>query len=354
MKRRNKILIAVFVLATMFALQSCLKDNTSPVISAALESNALVLDYLETHGDYINSDQMPSIVSVDEVYNNIDNYLVIDVRSEAEYSSGHISRAVNVQNDALIGFLNTQNTAQYPKIIIVSTDGQAAAYYTCLLRLYGIDNVYSLNFGMAQWNSVFSNVWSSKIGDNSTLTKFFTTDQLSLPDPNNTLPEVAFDKQTSTQDNVTSRISDLVNEGFVDGQTYVNIGAAPELTFNNEDAANFFTICYGPASLYFVYGAIAHIPRAYSYLPGRDLKSTTHLQALPPNKKIVVYSISGQASAFVVAYLRTLGYDAKSLLYGANQLFYSSLNNYSTNFSPYIFLNSDIRNYPYATGSSPK
>ena len=96
-----------------------------------------------------------------------------------------------------------------------------------------------------------------------------------------------------------------------------------------------------------------HIPGSFLYY-SRDLQSSTSLQTLPPSTKIVIYSVSGQISAFVVAYLRLLGYNAKSLLYGANGYTYSRLVYDNDFFSPYVFLSSNIRNYPYVTGSSPK
>lgn len=42
------------------------------------------------------------------------------------------------------------------------------------------------------------------------------------------------------------------------------------------------------------------------------------LSTLPTNQTIVPFCFTGQHSAFVTAYLNIIGYDAKSLLYGAN------------------------------------
>lgn len=40
------------------------------------------------------------------------------------------------------------------------------------------------------------------------------------------------------------------------------------------------------------------------------------------DKSVVIYCYTGQTSAFTTAYLRILGYDAKSLLFGTNGMFY--------------------------------
>jgi rhodanese-related sulfurtransferase len=47
---------------------------------------------------------------------------------------------------------------------------------------------------------------------------------------------------------------------------------------------------------------------------------STDLTTLPTDKTIVVYCYTGQTSAYVTSYLKTLGYDAKSLVFGANSM----------------------------------
>ena len=46
---------------------------------------------------------------------------------------------------------------------------------------------------------------------------------------------------------------------------------------------------------------------------------------LPTNMPIVVYCWTGQHSSQVTAYLNTLGYEAYSLKFGSNNLFYNDL-----------------------------
>ena len=56
-----------------------------------------------------------------------------------------------------------------------------------------------------------------------------------------------------------------------------------------------------------------HIPGAIQYTPKESLMLEEDLKTLPIDKQIVVYEYAGMTSAFVVAYLRVLGYDAKSI-----------------------------------------
>ncbi len=355
MLKKSITIYILLISIPVFVLQSCLKDDVSPVLNYELESNALLLDYMEVNGDYINSPEMPSIISVDELYNNINNYHIIDIRPPDEYSFGHIPGAVNISNDSLTGYINSLNSYNSSKkIVLVSSSGQASAYYTCLLRLRGFNNIYSLNFGMAQWNKSFAGTWLNNIKDSRYLI-YFKGGMPYLPDPSNKLPGISFAKQKGTiTDKINYRIDGLIHEGFINNLTYVNLDTTGTMKFNGEEISNFYIVCYGQSALYYVYGKVSHLPGSHPYLIGEDLKSTTKLQTLPINQKIVVYSVSGQISAFVTAYLRLLGYDAKSLLYGANQFFHSTLINYPEIFTDYVFIPADIRNYSFVTGSSPK
>ncbi len=344
------------IFVVVFVLQSCLKNDTPSEPNSTLSSNALLLNYLESQGDYINSVNMPSIVDVDEVYNNLNNYLIIDTRAKDEYTAGHIPGAINVTNDSLIIFINQiSNINKYQKIILVSTDGQSAAYYTCLLQLYGIKNTYSLNFGMAQWNHTFSDVWKQNI-HNSAVVKYLEDSHIYPSDANNKLPNVNFNLPNGTvEDNVHDLILQKIKEGFVNDKTFVTVSGEP--IFNDEDISKFYIICYGKQRLYdyikfFPYPS-GHFHNTYYYKQG-DFKSTKFLQSLPNDKRIVIYTVSGQVSAFLVAYLRLLGYDAMSLSFGANSFFHSRLLYDVAIFSPYVFLQNDIRDYQYITGDSPK
>ena len=348
--------IYLFILCFLGA-SGCLKDEVSPIFEVSLSDNAMLLHYLEDHGDYINSINMPSIVSVDEAYNNITNYLIIDTRTNLEFTNGHIPGAINIQNDSLISFLNSNEISHYPKVVLVSTDGQASSYYTCLLRLYGITNAYSLLFGMAQWNSTFSNVWIQNIG-NSPITKDFQFGTI-INESVSKLPDVHFPNPNSNiESKVKERISEILKKGFINDESYVTIEPPDTMLFNGESVNNFFIVCYGISTFCnqnsFDPLAVGHFPNAVSYVPRRNFMSTDNLQLLPDKKRIVVYSYSGQISAFVVAYLRLLGYDAKSLLYGGNGLFYSYMVDKNDAYSPFVFFTSDIRNYPYVTGVSSK
>lgn len=87
----------------------------------------MLLKYVEDRGDFINSDNIPSIVDVDEVQNNLGSYLILDVRSVGDYELGHIQGAINITPDNLIDYLISKNAAnKFIKVIIASASGQAS------------------------------------------------------------------------------------------------------------------------------------------------------------------------------------------------------------------------------------
>lgn len=341
----------IFIIAAMLlSFQGCLKDNISPTVSVNLETSALVLRYFEGHGDYINSNQMPSVIKPDEVFNNLNSYLIVDVSSNANYYKGHIPGAFNVANDSLLGFLSSHNAQNYPKVVLVSEDGQSASYYTCLLRLYGYDNVYALLFGMAEWNPDFSTIWQNNIGYYSGYTGF-TNKRFKL-NKFTALPSLNLGNSSqSLEDKTKNRISSLLGDGFKFGTNYIYFS---DLSKNTNE---YYLVCFGRDSLYYHdkegEPGSGHFASTVYYNPAFDIRSTLNLQSFPTDRKILIYSYSGYLSAFLAAYLRVLGYDAKTLMYGASKIFYFYLKAHLNVFSPFIFLDSDIRNYSYSTGIQP-
>ena len=84
---------------------------------------------------------------------------------------------------------------------------------------------------------------------------------------------------------------------------------------------SYYIVNYWPVAEY----DQGHVEGSIQYTPKNDLKLATFIKTLPTNKIIVVYCYTGQTSAQVATYLRLLGYDAKSLQFGANRLFYETV-----------------------------
>ena len=335
-----------FHLQILFALviifSSCVEDKITPPLTGELNPTAEMLVYFESNGDFVNSNSAPALIDAQEVYSNLANYLIIDLRSSTDFNAGHIESAVNILNDSLYNFIKSIDANLYSKIILISKNGQSSAYFSCLLRLAGFNNVYSMKYGMASWNQFFADEWLGALSDAVNI-ESYTNDDFPRNDLTD-LPSVTFENPgASLPDRVNARIKKIIKEGF-----YYSDNLPSESTY--------YIVCYGKMRLYYARKFIilegrGHPPGARLYLdtPDFELKSGKYLQSLPNDQPICIYDYDGQQSACMTAYLRVLGYDATSLLFGANQLFYSRMID-EPDLQEYAFSSLKINNFSYVTG----
>jgi len=144
-KSKTKLLLFI----TLMISNGCLEDVIPPPFTGELNKTAEMLIYFEEQGDFPNSNLAPALIGAQEVFDNIDNYLILDLRANSEYVAGHIKNSINVIADSLYQLLNEIRDSNYSKIVFVSKNGQCSAYFTCLISLAGYNNIYTLNYGMA-------------------------------------------------------------------------------------------------------------------------------------------------------------------------------------------------------------
>jgi rhodanese-related sulfurtransferase len=70
------------------------------------------------------------------------------------------------------------------------------------------------------------------------------------------------------------------------------------------------------------------------------------MQTIPANKEVVVYCGTSHNSAFVTAYLRLFGYNAKTLRYGNNGFMHDKMVAEKANLSWLPFTEADIKDFP--------
>jgi len=350
--KRIKLLKFLIIPVIFLLLAGCEKDKITAPFSVKTENSAKLLLYLEEEGDIINKLPIP-VLTATEVYNNLSNYLVIDLRENSVFLQGHIEGAKNMGNDSLFNYINI-NYTRFNKVVLVSASGQSAAYYSSLLNVAGFSNVYYMNFGMASWNVLFSSVWIDRLNTDPEYSFFSHTDYDKRS--YSSLPDIELTSSGETKKELlTQRIDSLIKEGF--NEDYNSIGSKATMIFSSWSNlhSNLYTICVGPMMLYNsspfttnTYHLVGTV--LYQIPPGpADFRSVTYLQTLPSNETITIYSGTGQESAFYTAYLRLLGYDAKSILFGMNNIDYYMLLR-ADEIIPYAFQPSTIMNYPFETG----
>lgn len=342
MKNKSKIIL---VLTLIF--HGCLEDITPPPFIGELNTSAQMLLYFESNGDFINSNLAPPLVDANDVNNNLNEYLIIDLRTKDDFLAGHISNAINKSFDSLYTFIEDNYDSTYSKVILVSKNGQSSAYFATLLRLAGFDKVHSLNYGMASWHIDFATGWLNALGDANAVNNY--TNESTPKNDFTDLPQITFiDPNSTIEENIRLRTEEIVRAGFNSNIEYI-LGLG--ITTND------YLICYGKSRLYNaplsgVMGGLGHPVGTVSYedSPFYHFRSTAFLQTLPPNQKITVYGYDGQLSASLVAYLRLLGYDARTHLFGGNKLFYTRMIE-DPQLVDYAFLEAYIENFEYVTGN---
>jgi rhodanese-related sulfurtransferase len=336
MKKFSFILVA-----TVFLAFSCKTTTEKPSGTAVSQPQikteaALLEEYLAASGDYVNSRQFPSMIKSETVLESLDSSsLVIDLREPASFARGHIKGAVNVEfSDLPSYFESTIRPYEYEKIIVVCAHGQRSGYATLLLRLMGYGNVYSMRWGMAAWNPKLAEdrPWSALISSDYS-SKLETKEN--LPAAPGNYPELATGKTTG-EEIFKERIKQIFAEGF----TNFTISAGE--VFENPDS--FYIINYERKDKY----DAGHIPGAVRYKPGATLGIEAEMRTIPAGKEVAVYCATGHNSAFVVAYLRLLGYNAHSIRYGNNSFMYDKMLEDEVRLSWEVFSDKEmLKNYPF-------
>jgi rhodanese-related sulfurtransferase len=312
MKKVNLLLLG-FLFAVLF-VTSCKKDEEETPVPAVNESEVLAT-YLESTGspsgkDYVNTD-MPSIMAATEVktLNETNQVYIIDIRSAADFALGHIVNAHNVAFADIVNHVKTIDMNAYTKVAVVCYTGQTSGYAVSILRLLGYSKVFSMKWGMCSWNEFFASKWNTAIANGNAYASQFTA-TATAKGAAGALPTLKTGKTTGA-DIMAVRVDSLLKQGFTPATV------SNKSVFDN--LANYYIVNYWPADQYADPG---HIPGAMQYTPKMSMKLAADLKTLPTNKTIAVYCYTGQTSAFLVAYLRMLGYDAKSILYGGNGMIY--------------------------------
>ena len=272
-----------------------------------------LLTFLEQERGFIHTSDAPALIDASEVKKHLKDpsYYLIDIRSGSWFEYGHIKGAVNVAaNDLLNHFESAIDPSQYDKIILICYSGQSAAYFTSLLRISGYNNVYSMNWGMSSWRVDFAEgSWLKNTSSN-------LADNLETKENSKAVsgdyPTLQTNKE-SANDILKARLNTAFSTPYKESIVkYSQAMETPE---------NYYIIDYRALDNY----KNSHLPGSVHYEAGKDLLSSAYLNTLPTDKTILVYGETGQETAYLVAYLDVLGYDAANLAYGANSFMHKNL-----------------------------
>lgn len=301
--KNTKILLLSILFAALF-LTACEDDEPS------INESQVLVEYL---GEYVNTAPFPAMISATDVNSAVltqnAGMYIIDIRDAATFAAGHISGAVNVAFGDLLTHYEENALESKETVAIVCFSGQTASYGASLLRMLGYTNVKALKWGMCSWNEATSSSWTTNIG-NTYATQMST--EAGTKNSEGALPEINTGESTG-ETILRARVEELFANGF----TPATITKADAFTNSSTN----YTVNYWSEAHY----NVGHIPGAVQYTPSASLSYAQELKTLPTDKTVVVYCYTGQTSAFVAAYLKALGYDAKTILFGANGMMYDTM-----------------------------
>jgi rhodanese-related sulfurtransferase len=307
--------LLVIMMLAMVAFTGCSDDDDDPITPP---SGDTAFDVMVAAGKaYINdSADCPGVISAQAVFDNFDDYTIIDVRGASDYLNGHIQGAYNTSWGTFLDDLANNIPTGKPYVITCYT-GQSAGHYKVAAEMMGYDDVYSLLWGMSSWNS---NVTGSNWEGSAMVTDALGAANAEQTNNNGDLVEHDFPVLTESASTVVAdRVEAMLAAGF----------QSTSYTAIQDNLDDYFVLNYFGEADYMGTGGSGvpgHIPGAFQFTPYASLGDDQMLNNLPSDgTTIVVYCWTGQHSSQVTAYLNMLGYNAKSMAYGSNNLFHSSL-----------------------------
>lgn len=300
------LLLAVFMMG-------CSSKQKEAPANALKEESKLLYEFFEQNGNYINSPGTPAIMTAASfigIMNNQD-ILVIDLRAPEQYAAGHVKNAINVQPANVPDLFSKHIDApSFESIIFLCNRGQLSSYVNGIMRLLGNKNTWSVRYGLSSLKTEMSQGWDMVIGNHPDA----ITDTANVPLPERSqLPVLSTLGQSGfeiAQIQARKLLSQDSKEFFIE---YAEVIKNPSA---------YFIVAYATPDHYTKSG---HLPGAVRLTPTQSLTIDAQLLHLPNDKPIVVYCFNGHHSAQAVAYLRMLGYNAYSLLYGANTFMHKYL-----------------------------
>lgn len=291
-----------------------------------------VIEYLEEYADYVNSSETPFFISAPEIFENLDsNYLVIDIRDINYYEDGHIINSINVKPDEIVAFFeNIIHAPNFDKIAIVCNAGYKSAFVAMGMRYLGYENVFPLRNGLSSWDYSIAKNYRLKHISDSHLNKLDT-----IGYPKNKAGDFPIIKTYHKEPYkiLRQRIIEILSEDL--DKYFIEFD---EITENSE---NYYIMSYWPEARY----NSGHLTGSVRYQPRKSLRSDEYLNTLPIDKPTVIQCYMGNHSNFVAMYLNILGYDAKSLIYGANNFIFTTIKNEERP-GRFFTLEKDVFNFP--------
>ncbi|MCD4818759.1 MAG: hypothetical protein K8S23_08710 [Candidatus Cloacimonetes bacterium] len=302
MKRRLMLFMAVIAIFSVVFFAGCKDDTTTEPSKTIFE---IVTAYMDGNGMALTDLLTDWIIAASDIVDDLDNYYIMDIRSGdadeddiIDYNEGHVPGAVASSYDNIV----TDAASADKPIIVVCYTGQSAGHAVMALRLSGYPDAKVLKWGMSGWNSAFDS-WTGNVDQLDHLNWVAAPGSIKAPETFN-FPSISSDSEDGATI-LTARVNALLSGGFK------GINSVEVLEFPEDDFVNNY---WGEADV-----------TNYGNIEGAYRINPINLENLDAEDTVITYCWTGQTSSMITAYLTVLGYDAKSLKFGANSMIYDAL-----------------------------
>ncbi len=229
-------------------------------------------------------------------------YTVFDLRSAGDFAIMAIDGAINVTMGTMF---DEAEIAPLP-ILVTCYSGQSASFAHMLLRLKGYE-AYVMKFGMSSFDETLDK-WTYNCS-NDYAADFVFDASPALP----TFDFPVLDTGFETAEEILDARIDAAITAWSAGMLITATDLYADLTLYN--IMNYW------GDDYTHYG---HIDGAYQLIPA-TLTVGGNLSAFDPTGDNIFYCYTGQTAAASIAYLAVLGYDVKSIKFGANAMIWDEM-----------------------------
>ena len=301
--------LMIMLIVPVLVISSCKEKTVDPPVEkgnfADLKTYVMA-EGLDLTDVLIDGWIKPASAVVDESDFTVPDWYVMDIRSADDFANGHIKGAVNV---ALKDVVAKASDANGKKILVACKTGQTAGHAVMALRLSGYADAAVLKFGMAGWNADFEAPWAGNVGNlaDENSTEWTTDASADLESFTNPSWETT---ATDGSGILKERINLMLEEGFP--------AVAPSEVFGAQSGYQIFNFWTEPD-----YTTFGHFNTAMQLKPISLDGDVT--KAIDSEETTLIYCYTGQTSSMIVAWLNVMGYNAKSILFGANKLKYDEL-----------------------------
>jgi len=323
---------AIFAMLPLIMLtNACNDDDNDDPQPEAQDRFDVLKSYMIDNDMDINTVISGWITTADVVYDamtdgdDANDYFIIDIRNADDFTANRIEWAVN---STLGTILTTAQDAGGKPIIVVCYSGQTAGHATIALRLSGYADAKVLKWGMCSWNEATAGSWTNNTGNAAEGNDNWIAPTGEItPSTPMTAPKVEYVTEDGAEI-LAEQVMKMLEGGF---KTISNeaVLTTPTDHFINNYWAEEDVETYGNIKTAYRIQPLTLANGEYAYLDG--------------TASVVTYCWTGQTSSMMTAYLTVMGYDAYSLVFGANGMIYDNLTGHK-------WSDAQIMGYPLTTG----